>query len=120
MNVDDARMLVVKLDNIIFGSNKIHVNLPRFHRDEQGQKMVQSTYGQQRRYVIQPKNQLKWTRVDKGVEGAKKIKTANGVWDKIDSQTQMNQRLFTTGKTISRSSGSMSRKMTWRSSRKCT
>lgn len=31
--VNDSRMFAIKLDNIINGSNKIHVNIPRFNRE---------------------------------------------------------------------------------------
>ncbi|CAI8614976.1 unnamed protein product [Vicia faba] len=32
-NVADERLMVIKLDNIIIGTKKIHANLPRFNRD---------------------------------------------------------------------------------------
>lgn len=34
VEVHDPRLFAVKLDNIIFGANKIHVNIPRFGREK--------------------------------------------------------------------------------------
>lgn len=41
-SVSDPRMLAIKLDNILIGSSKIHVNIPRFRRDW-NEKNVRST-----------------------------------------------------------------------------
>lgn len=74
-NVQDPRVFAVKLDNIIFGANKIHVNLPRFERekhdertkkDDERVKPVEKTKGRVDGIKIQQKNHMVWRKASDG------------------------------------------------------
>lgn len=68
-DVRDPRTFAVKLDNIIIGAKKIHVNLPRFQRDWNEVKRVLPTYQKQKKYAYQPKVQTKWQKEGEGSKG---------------------------------------------------
>lgn len=65
-DLSNPRLFAVKLDNIIFGSNKIHVNLPRFERESKGTKRWE--------YEEAPKKDTRkvWKEVE-GVNGRGKV-----------------------------------------------
>lgn len=89
---EDARVLAVKLDNVIIDENKIHVNLPRFNRNEgEGRVGAESSKRVERRgYEVGiPRGQIKRETRRQGTE--KSISYVDAVSNRVlkeDTRTE--------------------------------